>query len=71
MILLDCIVAAVISVCIKNIIKLVNFCVTISKLKMEAITNFLVYYALSFQESLPTETQTKICAVYGEGAVTD
>ena len=33
---------------------------------------FLAYYALLFQESeKATETQKKICAVYGEGAVTD
>ena len=40
-------------------------------LKMEENT-FLTYYALLFQKSLKTtEMQKKICAVYGEGAVTD
>ena len=34
---------------------------------------YLAYYALLFQERYKntTETQKKICALYGEGAVTD
>ena len=35
-------------------------------------TVFLVYYALLFKKgNITTEMQKKICAVYGEGAVTD
>ena len=32
---------------------------------------FLVYYAFLKKGKNTTETQKKICAVYGEGAVTD
>ena len=56
----------------KNISKLVNFCAVTLILEMEDIQHFwhiMLYY---FQKgNNATEMQKKICAVYGEGAVTD
>ena len=52
--------------------KLVHFCVGILILKMEEHTRFwhvMLYYCKNGKNA--TETQKKICAVYGEGAVTD
>ena len=73
-ILLDCIVTADISLCIKkNLSKLVNFCVVILILKTEENTqhfwHIMLYYFRRGKNA--TEMQKKICAVYGEGAVTD
>ena len=72
-ILLDCIVTAVISACIKkNLWKLVNFCVAILILKMkenrQCFWNIMLYY---FKKGKTTETQKRIYTVYWEGAVTD
>ena len=57
----------------KDLSKLVNFCVAILILKMEEkkqhFQNIMLYY---FKKGKNTpETQKKICAVYGEGTVTD
>ena len=50
-----------------------NFCAAILMFNMEEYTqHFLVYYALLFQEMWKHNWNTeKICAVCGEGAVTD
>ena len=67
--------SAVISACIfkKNISKLVNFCVAILILKMEEkkqhFWHIMLYYFKKGKNA--TETQKKICAMYGEGAVTE
>ena len=58
---------------LKKTSKLVNFCTTTLILKMVGYTqhfwHIMLYY---FKEGKnATEMQTKICAVYGEGAVTD
>ena len=71
--LLNCIVTAVISAFIfKKTTKLVNFCAAILILKMEEdIQHFwqiILYYFKKGKNA--TEMQKKICAVYGEGAVT-
>ena len=62
---------AVISVCIKKN-KSVNSCAAILILKIEDMQHFwhiMLYY---FKKGKNTaETQRKICAVCGEGAVTD
>ena len=73
-ILLDCIVTAVISACLKkNLPKFVNFCAAIFILEMEKdIQHFcciMLYYFKKGKNA--TEMQKKICAVYGERAVTD
>ena len=64
---------AVISVCIKKTSKLVNFCVAILILKMEEnmqhFGNIMLYYFKKGKNA--AEMQKKICAVCGEGAVTD
>ena len=52
--------------------KLENFCVAILLLKMEENKHFqhiMFYYFKKGKNT--TEMQKKICAVYGEGAVTD
>ena len=53
--------------------KLVNFCVAILILKMEEdmqhFQRIMLYYFKKGKNV--TETQKKICAVYGEGAVID
>ena len=72
-ILLDCIVTAVILVCIQKALKLVNFCAVILILKMEEDMQYyqciMLYY---FNKGKTQQKHTKkICAVYGEGAVTD
>ena len=57
----------------KKDIKLVNFCVAILILKMEEkkqhFHHIMLYYFKKGKNT--TEIQKKICAVYGEGAVTD
>ena len=73
-VLLDCIVTAVISACIKKTQKLVDLCAAILILKMEEdIQHFwciMLYYFKKGKNA--NEMQNKeICAVYGEGAVTD
>ena len=73
-ILLDCIVTAVITAFIfKNVSKLVNFCVALLILKMEEnkqhFWHTMLYYFKKGKNA--TEMQEKICAVHGEGAVTD
>ena len=68
--LLDCIVTAVISMCIlkKNLSKLVNFCAAIFILKMEEnVQHFIISRKVKIQQ----KCKRKISAVYGEGAVTD
>ena len=65
---------AVISACIlKKLSKLVNFCVAILILKIEEkkehFWHIMLYYFKKGENAI--ETQKKICAVYGEGAVTD
>ena len=77
-IFLDCIVTVLISPCIKNIYisKLVNFCVAILVSKMQEKTAFfsIVCFIISRKVKKATEMQKKkkkICAVYGEGAMTD
>ena len=72
-ILLDCIVTIVISVCIKRkLIKIGSFCAAILILKMEEnmqhFQHIMLYYFKKGRNT--TEMQNKICAVYGEGAVT-
>ena len=58
---------------LKNLSKLVNFCVAILILKMEEnMQHFWHIMLYSFKKGKnTTEMQKKICAVYGEGAVTD
>ena len=58
---------------LKNLSKLVNFCVAILILKMEEnVQHFWHIMLYSFKKGKnTTEMQKKICAVYGEGAVTD
>ena len=50
-----------------------NFCVAILKLKMKEKMQHFQYIMLSYfkEGKNATQTQKKICAVYGEGAVTD
>ena len=57
----------------KSLSKLVNFCVAILLLKMEEKKQHFWHIMLYFfkKGKKATETQKKICAVYGEGAVTD
>ena len=53
--------------------KLVNFCVAILILKMEENTQHFWHIMLCYfkKGKNPTERQKNICAMYGEGAVTD
>ena len=56
----------------KNLPKLVNFCAAILISKKEENIHFwhnMLYYFKKGENT--TETQKKICAEYGEGAVTD
>ena len=56
----------------KNLSKLVNFCAAILILKMEDVQHFwhiMLYYFKNGKNA--TETQKKICADFGEGAMTD
>ena len=57
----------------KDLSKLVNFCVAILILKMEEkkqhFWHIMLYYFKKGKTA--TETHKKICAVYGEGTVTD
>ena len=68
-----CITTVVVSMCIKkeNSSKLVNFRVVILILKVEEnkqhFWNVMLYYFKKGKNA--TETQKKICAVYGESAV--
>ena len=57
----------------KHLSKLVNFCVAILILKMEEKKQHFRHIMLDcFKKGKnATETQKKICAVYGEGAVTE
>ena len=50
-----------------------NFCVAILILKMKENSTFSAYYALLFQEwyKCKWNAKKKVCAVYGEGAITD
>ena len=65
---------AVISVCIKkNLPELVNFCAAILILKMEENTQHfgcIMHYYFK-KDKNTTERQKRICAVCGEGALTD
>ena len=56
---------------LKILWKLVNFCAAILILKMEENTEHFWHIKLYYFKKNATETQEKICAVYGEGAVTD
>ena len=67
-------VIVVMSTCIKkNLAKLVNSCAAFLILKMEEnmkhFLHIMLYYFKKAKKA--TEMQKKICAVYGEGAVTD
>ena len=57
----------------KNLSKLVNFCVAIIIFKMEENTQHFWHIMLNYLKKgkNATETQKMICAMYGEGAVTD
>ena len=71
---MNCIVTAVISVCIlKHLSKLVNFCVATFMLKMEENTQHFRHIVLCYFKKGKSHTwnakKIKICAVYGEGAV--
>ena len=75
-ILLDCTVTAVIPEYIKkkkNLSKLVNFCIVILILKMEEKSNIfgILCFIISRKVKMQLKCKKKICAVYGEGAVTD
>ena len=61
------------SVHLKNLSKLVNFCVAILILKMEENKRHFWHIMLNYfkKSTNATEMQKKIYAVYGEGAVTD
>ena len=58
---------------LKHLPKLVNFCAAILILKMEDDTQHFQYIMLYYfkKGKDTTEMQKRICAVYGEGAVTD
>ena len=65
---------AVISECIKKTSKLVSFCAAILILKMEENKHhFWCIMRCYFKKgkNATENTQKKICAVYGEGAVTN
>ena len=67
-------VTAVTSACIfLKLSKLVNFCVAILIVKMEENMQHFLHIMLCYfkKEKNTTETQKQICAVYGEGAVTN
>ena len=72
--MLDCLVTAVIAVYIfLKTSKLVSFCAAILILKMEEsmkhFQSIMLYYFKKGKNV--TEMQKKMCAVYGEGAVSD
>ena len=58
---------------LKSLSKLVNFCVAILILKMEENTQLFQHIMLYYfkKGKSATEMQKKICAVYGDGAVTE
>ena len=62
-----------ISVYIKTLLKLVNFCVAILTLKMEENMQYFWHIMLYYfrKGNNATEMQKRMCAVCGEGAVTD
>ena len=66
-------VTAVTSACIFKKSTLANFYAAILILKIEGDTQHFQYIMLYYfkEGKNTTETQKKICAVYGEGAVTD
>ena len=57
----------------KDLSKLVNFCVAILILRMEEKKQHFQYIMLYYFKKGENEikTQKKICAIYGEGVVTD
>ena len=71
--LLDCIVTNVISARIKKKSKLVNFCVSTLMLKMEGNKQHfgILCFIISRKVKMQLNTVQKMCAEYGEGAVTD
>ena len=71
--LLDCIVTNVISACIKKKSKLVKFCVSTLMLKMEGKKQHfgILCFIISRKVKVQLNTVQKMCAEYGEGAVTD
>ena len=58
---------------INKIFKLVNFCVAILILKVEEIHNIfgILFFIISRKVKTQLKRKKQICAVYGEGAVTD
>ena len=58
------------SVHLKKLSKLVNFCVTILILRMEENMQYFWHIMLYFKQGENTTKTQKICAVYGQGAVT-
>ena len=58
--------------CIKNLSKLVNFCIAVLILKVEEKGKiFSILCFIISREGKTAETQKKICALYGEGGVSD
>ena len=74
-VLLDCVVTAVISPYIFKKSKLVNFCAAILILEMEEnmqhFWHIVLYYFRKGKNTTEMQKKKKICAVCGEGAVTD
>ena len=71
-ILLDCIVTAVISACIKKLIKIGEFLCSYFNIEDARKKSHFQHIMFYFKEGEnATETQKKICAVYGEDALTD
>lgn len=71
-ILLGYIITPVIRVCIKNLSKSVDFCIAVLILKVEEKGKiFSILCCIISREKNTAETQKKICAVYGEGGVSD
>ena len=72
-ILLDSVVTAVISVCIfKKLIKIREYlCSHLNIEDGEKNIFGILYFIISRKVKNTTETQKKICVLFGEGAVTD
>ena len=72
--MLDFIVTAVVSACIKKNIKIGEFLCSyfnIENGRKKILWHVMLYYFKKGKNATETYTYTKICAVYGEGAVTD
>lgn len=71
-ILLGYITTPVILACIKNLSKVVNFCIAVLILKVEEKGKiFSILCFIISREKNTAETHKKICAVYGEGGMSD